>query len=81
MQTPIEAEIAGILARIGRIAPEGLTRDADLAGLGLQSIQMVEAIFAIEEHFDISVPYGSAPGSLTFGALVDQVAGLVEARI
>ena len=81
MPNAIEARVAEILAGIGRIDAELLTRDTDLAGLGLDSIVMVEAIFALEEEFDIEVPYAAAPGPVSFGALVDQIAGLVRVRV
>lgn len=79
MPNGIEAQVAGILAQVGRIDAAILTRDTDLAGLGLDSIVMVEAIFALEEALDIDVPYGSGTRPLSFGALVDQIAGLVRA--
>ena len=80
MPSGIEAQVAGILARIGRIDTGLLMRETDLAGLGLDSVTMVEAIFALEEAFDIEVPYATAPGPVSFGTLVDQIAGLVQAQ-
>jgi acyl carrier protein len=80
MRTQIEAQVAAILAEVGRIDAAMLTRETALAGLGLDSIVMVEAIFAVEEAFDIAVPLASDTGIATFGALVDLVADLVQSR-
>lgn len=54
--------------------------------LGLDSLGLVESIFAIEEAFDISVPFNAnEPGRSEFdissvGAIVAAVAGLVARK-
>lgn len=70
-----EAEIAGIVAAIGRTSAEGLRADRMLSDLGLDSVTMVEIVFAIEERFDIAIPLETETASL---ALRD-LARLVEA--
>jgi acyl carrier protein len=80
MPKGIKNQIADILGRVGRIEVGLLTADAELSGLGLDSVAMVEVIFAIEETFDISIPYASDTAPVTFGSLVGLVTDLVKDR-
>jgi acyl carrier protein len=80
MPAQIDAEIAAILARVARVDLGLLSAGTALSDLGIDSIVMVEAIFSIEEAYDISIPYADDPGPMTFGALVEIVTGLVKAR-
>lgn len=82
MTTPaLEAEVAALVARVTRIDPGRLTREAELDALGLDSVAFIEAIFAIEDAYDITLPLAAEGGAglRRFGDLVDQVAGLVAA--
>lgn len=65
------------------IAPEALPLDADLAALDIDSLSMIEILFAVEDEFRITIP--SEPASwrdqiLTVGDLVDYVDNLVDAQ-
>lgn len=55
----IEAAVIAILARQLLLPPEEVAADARIADLGLDSLGKVEAIFAMEERFDISVPFNA----------------------
>lgn len=55
----IEAAVIAILARQVLLSPEEIAPDARLDDLGLDSLGKVEAIFALEERFDISVPFNA----------------------
>jgi acyl carrier protein len=59
MRAEIEAAVIGILARQLLLSPEEIAADAQLDDLGLDSLGKVEAIFALEERFDISVPFNA----------------------
>jgi len=59
MQTEIEAAVIEILARQLLLHPSDIPADAATDGLGLDSLGKVEAIFALEERFDISVPFNA----------------------
>lgn len=85
MATVAERVIRIIAEQAGR-APEEVTADLGLADLGVDSLGLVEAIFAIEEEFDISVPFNAnEPAASDFdvssvGAIVAAVEGLVAAQ-
>jgi len=62
------------------IAPERLERDTLLADLQIDSLAVIEVLFAVEEKFGITVP--SAPASSqqplrTFGDIVGYVDALI----
>jgi len=52
-----ERDIFEIVAKQAKVEPSALTGDVLLSDLDLQSIDVVELVFAIEEKFDIQVPY------------------------
>jgi acyl carrier protein len=55
----IEAAVIAILAKQLLLAPGEVAPDARIDDLGLDSLGKVEAIFALEERFDISVPFNA----------------------
>lgn len=55
----IHDKVIEILAEQAILPPEEVTADASLADLGIDSLGLVETIFAIEEAFDIAVPFNA----------------------
>lgn len=55
----IEAAVIAILARQLLLPPGEVAPDAVVDALGLDSLGKVEAIFALEERFDIHVPFNA----------------------
>lgn len=51
--------IIAIIAEQAMLEPGDVTLDASLADLGIDSLGLVEFIFAIEEGFDITVPFNA----------------------
>ena len=67
MRADIEAAVIAILAAQALIAPTAIAPDAKIADLGLDSLAQVEAIFALEERFDIAIPFNAnAPDDTQF---------------
>jgi acyl carrier protein len=52
-----DKDIFEIVAKQAKVDPSTLTAEVLLSDLDLQSIDVVELVFAIEEKFDIQVPY------------------------
>ncbi|MCB1387688.1 MAG: acyl carrier protein [Rhodobacteraceae bacterium] len=80
----LHRQVLGILAAQALREPAGLTRDMTLASLGIDSLGMAEILFAIEETFDVEVPFNAnepdaALDLSTVGAVCDGVAALVRA--
>jgi acyl carrier protein len=76
----VGAAVIAILARQALRAPEGVGPDDKLAALGIDSLGLAEAIFAIEERFDLAVPVDAvgADGPGHELATVGQVIAAVE---
>ncbi len=71
------ARVREILAEHAMVAPEEVSADASLEGLGMDSLGLMESIFAIEEAFGIEIPFNAnLPGDAAFD--VSSVAGIVD---
>ena len=57
--TDIGKRLRKIIAEQAMLDPEQVTDAATPADLGIDSLGLVESIFAIEEEFDISVPFNA----------------------
>ena len=55
----IASQVIDIIAEQAMLDPAGITLESSLAELGVDSMGVVECIFAIEESFDISVPFNA----------------------
>lgn len=55
----IERVVIAILAKQLLLSPEEIAPDAKVDDLGLDSLGKVEAIFVLEEHFGISIPFNA----------------------
>ena len=81
----IRDRILAILAAQALISPDALRLEAAPQELGLDSLALVEAIFALEEEFEISIPFNaqdpeaSSFDMSTLGGLVIEVEALVAA--
>lgn len=79
----VAAKVIAIIAAQGAVG--AVTPDARLADLGIDSLGVVEAVFAIEEAFDVTVPFNAnAPGAAfdvtTVGSIIAAVEGLLAQR-
>jgi len=55
----ITDEVMQIISRELKIPLARLTADTALQDLGVESLDLIEIIFALEEKFDISIPYNA----------------------
>ena len=55
----IQDQVIAIIAEQAVLEPEDVTVDSTLESLGIDSLGLVESIFAIEEAFDITVPFNA----------------------
>jgi acyl carrier protein len=55
----IQDQVIAILAEQAVLEPSDVTMASTLEDLGIDSMGVVESIFAIEEAFDISVPFNA----------------------
>lgn len=55
----IKDKVFEIIAEQAVLEPTDVTMDSTLDDLGIDSLGLVESIFAIEEEFDISIPFNA----------------------
>lgn len=82
----VRDRVVAILAEQAMVEPSSVVMDARLGDLGIDSLGLVETIFAIEEAFDVQVPFNanepdkSGFDVSTVASLVRAVESLVAAR-
>ena len=92
----IQDEVEQIIARELKIPLERLTPDTPLQDLGVESLDLIELVFALEDKFNISIPYNTNVGETagkagsakvgagklsTIAQISAAVKGLVDAKI
>jgi acyl carrier protein len=74
----VAEQVIAIIAQQAVLEPGDVRPEQTLADLGIDSLGLVESIFAIEEAFDISVPFNAnAPGESEFD--ISSVASIIRA--
>ena len=59
LKSKVEEKIIKILALQAQVDESEVDLDSTLDSFGIDSVAVVEIIFAIEEEFDITVPYNA----------------------
>ncbi|AUJ63933.1 phosphopantetheine-binding protein [Aestuarium zhoushanense] len=83
----IREKVIEIIAEQAVLEPSDVKMDHTLEDLGIDSLGLVESIFAIEEAFDISVPFNANdPSESDFdissvSAIIDAVSKLVSEKV
>ena len=55
----VEKKVIEIIAELAVLEVEDVSLDSSLDSLGIDSLGLVESIFAIEETFDIQIPFNA----------------------
>ena len=71
--TSVESDIFEIIADKAEVEREKVISNASLEELKIESLDVVEIIFAIEEKFDINVPFNANDQDLEFDTVGDVV--------
>lgn len=78
MTMDVRDRVVAILAEQASIDPSEVALDKTLAEIGINSVGLVEAIFALEESFDVQVPFNANDPS-EFDFDISSVASIVRA--
>ena len=87
MSSEVREKVVAIIAEQAFLEPGDVKPEASLEDLGIDSMGLVEAVFAIEEAFEVQVPYNAnEPGESDFdittvNAIVKGVEDLVQAKV
>ena len=76
-------KVIAIIAEQAVLDPSDVTLDSTLEDLGIDSLGLVESIFAIEEQFDISIPFNANnpdAGDFDISTVASIVAGIERLR-
>lgn len=79
----LEEKIYDIIVEKTPLTRDKLGRDAKIADLEISSLDFVEIVFAMEEEFDIEVPYNANTLDSEFetlGDIMDAVAAQLESK-
>ncbi|MEV8467862.1 phosphopantetheine-binding protein [Fluviibacterium sp. DFM31] len=79
----VRDKVLGIIAEQAVMDVADVTPDKTLEDLGIDSLGLVESIFAIEEEFDIQVPFNANdPAASDFDiSSVEAIVGAVESLV
>lgn len=87
MSETVKDSVIAIIAEQAVLEPSDISEDQTLADLGIDSMGLVEAIFSIEETFNIQVPFNAnEPEKSEFdissvGAVIRAVERLVAEQV
>jgi len=79
----VESDVYDIIAEKSAVDRSRLQRDAKLSDLEIESLDVVEIVFAVEEKFDIHVPYNANDQEMEFetvGDVIDAVQKLIDEK-
>ena len=71
--------LSALLVKDYKLAPEALTPDAPLEGLGIDSLGLAELLFNVEDEFRVTLPPEPVPLE-TLTDVVDFIDGLVAVQ-
>jgi acyl carrier protein len=80
MSDELSQRVIKVIATSKRIPVESVTIDSDFAALGIDSMDAVEILFALENEFDISIPDEDARQVRSIRQMCEGVERLLEAK-
>ena len=79
----LASNVYDIIAKNGRVDRSEIRPEAKLADLKIESLDVVEIVFSLEEKFGIEIPFDAAQPQVKFETVADVVTaveGLVAAK-
>ena len=79
----VAREVIEVIAKQAKVEPDKVARETELVDLNLESLDSIELIFALEEKFNIEIPFNANdPNSAgisfeTAGDVIDAVVKVV----
>ena len=75
----VGAKVIDIIAEQAILEPGDVTLESTLESLGIDSMGLVESIFAIEEAFDIQIPFNAndpSDGDFNISSVASIISGI-----
>ena len=76
----LDDELLDLVAEEALIDRSKLVREATLEDVGLDSVDVVSIVFAIEEKYGAEIAEDAFKNTLNLGEFVDTLKGLIEAK-
>lgn len=80
MPSDVTEDVLNVIAQAQRIPREKVTIDSRFEDLGLDSMDAVNIMFALEDKFDITIPDESAKQIRNIRQMVEGVQRLVDSK-
>jgi acyl carrier protein len=80
MSDEFSQRFLNVIATIKRLPREKVTLDSSFEDLGVDSMDAVEILWALENEFDVTIPDEAAKGVRSMREMAEGVAGLVAAK-
>jgi len=79
MSNDVTQRVLAVIAKTQRIAPEKITADSTFEELGLDSLDSVNILFALQEEFTIHIPDDDAREIRSVRQMIEGIEKLVAA--
>lgn len=80
MPDDLTQRVINCIAETQRLAPEKVSPDSSFEELGIDSLDGINILFALETEFDIDIPDDAARNIHTVREMADGVAKLIAAK-
>jgi acyl carrier protein len=80
MPSDVTEEVLSVIAQTQRIPRENITLDSRFEELGLDSMDAVNIMFALEDKFDITIPDEAAKQIRNIRQMVEGVQRIVDSK-
>jgi acyl carrier protein len=74
-------EVKQVIAKQARVPIDQLTADTRLETLGIESIDVIEIVFALEEKFGVTLPFNANESAVSEFETIGKVANAVKAVV
>jgi acyl carrier protein len=74
----LDDELSDLIAAESLVDRGKLVRDATLADIGLDSVDVVSIIFAVEEKYVVEIEEGAFAHAVNYGAFLDVLKSVIE---
>ena len=77
----VDSRVREIVAKYAKIDPKDINRDTDLQTLNIESLDLIEIIFEVEDAFEIDIEQDEKSANLTtLGEVLDWLTTNIEAQ-
>jgi acyl carrier protein len=77
-------DVRQVISKQARIPIEQLTADTKLADIGIESLDVIEIVFALEEKFNVTLPFNANESAAaefeTIGKVADALSKVVDKK-